>query len=62
MGLMPGTMTLAEAIQHTREVAARCDNELCAAEHRQLMEWLSELAERKNNDRSNTQNPVARSP
>ena len=50
-------MTLEEAIKHAEEVAMNCDiladqsvveqaeyyNRKCAAEHRQLAEWLREL-------------------
>ena len=40
-------MTLDEAILHAEEVADRCDvtdgDCKCAAEHRQLAEWLREL-------------------
>lgn len=43
-------MTLDEAIIHAREVAAQLGCCECAAEHRQLAEWLEELRElRKNN-------------
>ncbi len=44
-------MTLEEAIQHAEEVACsleekdHCDK--CAAEHRQLAEWLTELKKLK---------------
>ena len=51
-------MTLEEAIRHAEEVAESCqlkaydierndykDLEECAAEHRQLAEWLKELRE-----------------
>ena len=40
-------MTLDEAIIHAEQVADRCEvtdgNRACAAEHRQLAEWLREL-------------------
>jgi hypothetical protein len=36
-------MTLDEAIKHCNEIAAACDNELCACDHKQLAEWLTEL-------------------
>jgi len=45
-------MTLEEAIMHAEEVACsletkdKCDK--CAAEHRQLAEWLKELKELRN--------------
>ena len=44
-------MSLEEAIEHAEEVACnleekdKCD--LCAAQHRQLAEWLKELKELK---------------
>lgn len=45
-------MTLDEAIIHAEEVADRCDvtdgDCKCAAEHRQLAEWLRELKAYKN--------------
>lgn len=44
-------MALEEAIIHAEEVADRCEvtdgDRACAAEHRQLAEWLRELAERR---------------
>ena len=44
-------MTLEEAIIHAEEVVDRCEvtdgDRACAAEHRQLAEWLRELAERR---------------
>ena len=36
-------MTIDEAIQHCDEVANACKETECAAEHRQLAEWLREL-------------------
>lgn len=37
-------MTLDEAIKHAEEIAeSRCDE--CGREHRQLVEWLKELKE-----------------
>ena len=36
-------MTLEEAIKHCEEVAEQLGNCPCAAEHRQLVEWLKEL-------------------
>lgn len=35
-------MTLSEAIEHAKLVAANCDGE-CSEDHRQLVEWLLEL-------------------
>lgn len=47
-------MTLDEAIIHAEEVADRCEvtdgDCKCAAEHRQLAEWLKELKERRMKD------------
>ena len=54
-------MTLEEAIKHAEEVAERLENSCkrdwmgeddkrCAKEHRQLAEWLAELAERRKAD------------
>ena len=40
-------MKLEEAIQHCKEVAENCDNEQCAADHKQLARWLQELKELK---------------
>ena len=44
-------MTLEEAIIHAEEVLDRCEvtdgDRACAEEHRQLAEWLKELAERR---------------
>lgn len=44
-------MTLEEAIQHAEEVACDLENkdkcDKCAAEHRQLAEWLKELKKLK---------------
>ena len=44
-------MTLEEAIIHAEEVVDRCEvtdgDRACAEEHRQLAEWLKELAERR---------------
>ena len=39
-------MTLDEAIRHATEVAESCCG-TCAAEHRQLSEWLTELKVRR---------------
>ena len=36
-------MTLDEAIEHSKDVAENCDDEMCAREHAQLAEWLKEL-------------------
>ena len=49
------SMTLEEAIIHAEEVVDRCEvtdgDRACAAEHRQLAEWLRELQEtRKERD------------
>lgn len=45
------SMTLEEAIIHAEEVADRCEvtdgDRPCAEQHRQLAEWLKELAERR---------------
>ena len=39
-------MTLDEAIKHCEEIAdSKCDT--CGAEHKQLVEWLKELKDRK---------------
>ena len=44
-------MTLEEAIIHAEEVVDRCEvtdgDRACAAEHRQLAEWLKELKDVK---------------
>ena len=40
-------MTLEEAIEHCEEKA--CNNSACAAEHKQLAEWLKELQALRNN-------------
>jgi len=44
-------MTLKEAIIHAEEVVDRCEvtdgDRACAEAHRQLAEWLKELAERR---------------
>ena len=47
-------MTLEEAIIHAEEVADRCEvtdgDRVCEEAHRQLAEWLKELAERRKSD------------
>ena len=40
-------MTLEEAIEHCKEVAATCSNKGCAQDHQQLAEWLEELKQLK---------------
>ena len=40
-------MTLDEAIDHCKQVAESCFWPGCAADHRQLAEWLEELKERR---------------
>lgn len=40
-------MTLEEAIKHCEEVALQINDCECAADHRQLAEWLTELKELK---------------
>jgi len=42
-------MTLDEAIEHCRDKAENSHCE-CGEQHRQLMEWLIELKERRRND------------
>ncbi len=43
-------MTLEEAIEHCEEKA--CNNSACAAEHKQLAEWLKELQTLRKNTSS----------
>ena len=43
-------MTLDEAIAHATEIADGLGCTECAAEHRQLVEWLEELKQRRKND------------
>ena len=38
-----GKLTLSEAIAHALDVAQRCPNCECAAQHQQLAGWLQEL-------------------
>lgn len=38
-----GQLTLSEAIAHALDVAQRCHNCECAAQHQQLAGWLQEL-------------------
>lgn len=38
-----GKLTLSEAIAHALDVAQRCHNCECAAQHQQLAGWLQEL-------------------
>lgn len=45
-------MTLDEAIQHCDEVAVTCENKECALDHLQLSNWLNELKDYRENDRS----------
>ena len=40
-------MTIDEAIRHCEEVAEKMNDCECAADHRQLAEWLRELKEAK---------------
>ena len=40
-------MTIDEAIRHCEEVAEKMNDCECAADHRQLAEWLTELKEAK---------------
>lgn len=48
-------MKLQDAIQHCEDVAEHCDNKECAADHRQLAQWLKELQElREKQTLSNT--------
>ena len=42
-------MTLDEAIKHCEEKS--CGNSECAADHRQLADWLKELREYRNGKR-----------
>lgn len=45
--------TLDEAIKHCEEVADECAIKQCAADHRQLAEWLRELKEYRENQVQN---------
>ena len=42
-------MRIEDAILHCEEVAERCHLPGCAADHRQLAEWLKELKHRREN-------------
>ena len=52
-------MTLDEAIEHAKEVACSCKNEECAADHRQLANWLRELKEYRAAEHDLDERPVA---
>ena len=45
-------MSLEEAIEHLKEVIPTIDCEACQQDHIQLLEWLNELKERRNNETS----------
>jgi len=44
---MRGRMTLQQAIEHAEEVARNEKCEECKNQHKQLVEWLKELEERR---------------
>lgn len=43
-------MNLEEAIEHLKEVIPTIKCEACQQDHIQLLEWLNELKERRNNE------------
>ena len=45
-------MDLEEAIEHLKEIIPTIDCEACQQDHIQLLEWLNELKERRNNETS----------
>ena len=49
-------MTLDEAIKHSKEKSKNSNCNKCAAEHKQLSEWLSELKWLKRNNIKNNNN------